>query len=83
MPGTRLDVGREIARVHVGDRGHHGWPDKGEKSADPAPPAGQGRLSRGRGAIGQIGTDNRLAHEHRQCGTDEALAINCTFHHRV
>ena len=39
--GAGLDVGGEIAGVHVGDRGNDGRPGKGQEAAQPPPPAGQ------------------------------------------
>jgi hypothetical protein len=38
--GAGLDVGREIAGVHIGDRGNDGGTRKGQQRAQPAPPTG-------------------------------------------
>ncbi len=48
-----LDVGGEVAGVHVGDRGDHRWPGEGQERAQAAPLAGHGLASRGNRAIGQ------------------------------
>ena len=48
VAGARLDVGREIAGIHVGDRGHHGGARQQERRPRPAPAARQHLADRAR-----------------------------------
>jgi hypothetical protein len=54
-----LDVGGEVAGVHVGDRGDHGGAGERQEAAQAAPAAGQRLAAGGDRAVGQA---KALAH---------------------
>src|SRR5213076_1050051 len=60
-----LDIGREIAWIHVGDRSDDRRTGKGQQRAQPAPPTGQRLASRQYGTVGQC----RLARYVRHFGS--------------
>ena len=51
--GAGLDVGREISRIHIGDRSDDRRAGEGQRRAQPAAPAGQRPARRGDGPLGQ------------------------------
>ena len=74
--GAALDVGGEVARVHVGDRGDHGGAGERQEGPHAASAAGQHLATGSDSPVGQAcALHQALAHA--------AVTILCTCSHRM